>query len=462
MSAKRRRRAGAAEEPVRYDAFAPVDHLFLIAFRVVVAAAVVWDVIAYFLEGRHVSLATRPFRFTYYGFSWIEPWSPTGMSVHFVLLALFAILLAFGVLQRLCALILFVGFTYVFLLEKAYYLNHDYFTALCLLLFVVLPSHRPGSVDGWWRPAPSPSVPSWALWLVRFHVALPYVYGGIAKLNGDWLRGQPMRLWLPRSPWRYLLGPVVEEPWFGMAFSWGGLLLDLLVVPMLLWRRTRLLAFVAATAFHLMNAFMFDIGVFPWLMIGGTLVFFPPDWPRQFVDRFRGEHSRPVDPPSPPAVRRVWTVRERWVSGVVVAWLAFHLLFPFRHLLYPGNVLWTEEGHRFSWQMMLRTKQTGLQFVVADPEAGWSENADVFRWLDVWQFNKMSRDPEMLREFAAFLGRTYAEERGGRVEVYVVALCALNGREEQLLVDPRVDLASVERTVWPKPWILPLDEQIRR
>ena len=39
----------------------------------------------------------------------------------------------------------------------------------------------------------------------------------------------------------------------------------------------------------------------------------------------------------------------RWgMLSFIVAWLGFQILFPLRHLLYPGNPSWTEEGHYFS------------------------------------------------------------------------------------------------------------------
>ena len=126
-------------------------------------------------------------------------------------------------------------------------------------------------------------MPAWTLWLLRFQIGLPYLFGGLAKFGDDWLRGQPMQMWLSISVWRVLFGPVAQEQWLALIFSWGGLVFDLCIVPLLVWRRTRAVAFVVAVLFHLMNAFMFDIGVFPWVMIGATTVFCDPDWPRRLI-----------------------------------------------------------------------------------------------------------------------------------------------------------------------------------
>ena len=82
------------------------------------------------------------------------------------------------------------------------------------------------------------------------------------------------------------VGHIFTADWVVYSFVIGGLLLDLLVVPLLLWRRTRLFAFVAAVLFNLINAVIFDIGIFPWLMLGALLIFFPPDLPRRFARAF--------------------------------------------------------------------------------------------------------------------------------------------------------------------------------
>ena len=73
----------------------------------------------------------------------------------------------------------------------------------------------------------------------------------------------------------------------------------------------------------------------------------------------------------------------------------------------------------------------------------------------------MGYNPEMMREFAHFLGKKN-EEKGQDVEVRVLALCSLNGRKPQLLVDPTVDLARQPRTWRHQSYIVPLVEPFRR
>ncbi len=110
----------------------------------------------------------------------------------------------------------------------------------------------------------------------------------------------------------------------------------------------------------------------------------------------------------------------------------------------------------------MRTKVNAVRFIVTDRTTGRSEFANFLPWLTQRQCIKMVRDPEMLREFAHFLRRKYQEELRKDVEVRVVALCMLNGRKPQQLVDPDVDLSREPRRWLHQPWILPLVEPFRK
>jgi hypothetical protein len=442
---------------LRDELFRPVDISFLILFRAVICAAALWTV-AELLSDHSIAVdyIRPPFHFTYYFFSWVKPWPGNGMYVHVAAAGLFAAFVGIGFFYRVSAALLFVSLAYIFLLEKALYLNHFYLICLLCFAMVVVPANRRWSVDSLLRPSiRSDFVPAWTLWLLRFHVALPYIFGGLAKLKGDWLRGQPMHSWLSVAPLRFLVGTVVEQQWVALVMSWGAAIFDLSIVPLLLWRRTQKAAFCVAAAFHLTNAFLFNIGVFPWLMIAASLVFFPPDWPRRLWGKTTPVPSLAESQPRPSAgVRNL-------VVALLLIYASCHVLIPFRHLLYPGNVLWTEEGQLFSWHMMLRTKVTGVQFIAADTSRQKAEIVDVMRWLTPRQFEEMTHDPEMMREFAHFVRRQYQADGTGGVEIHVLALCSLNGRKPQLLVDRAVDLASQPRTLGHKSWIVPLAEPFR-
>jgi vitamin K-dependent gamma-carboxylase len=434
--------------------FAPVDIASLVFLRIAFGAIMLWEVWRYNSRGwiRRYYI-TPDFHFTYYGFDWIDPLPDNGMYLLFAALGALAFCIMLGILYRFSTILFFVGFTYVFLLDQARYLNHFYLVSLISFLIIFVPAHRAFSIDALFYPKiRSNTAPRWALWLMRFQLAIPYIYGGIAKLNGDWLRGEPMRGWLADRTDFPLIGELFTEEWMVYLFSYSGLLLDLLVVPLLLWRRTRIFAFAVSIMFHLVNARLFQIGIFPWFMLAATLIFFPPDLPRRvlFWRRDEREHPKPIG--SHPLQPAQWTVIVMLgLYGII------QILFPFRHLLYPGNVSWTEEGHRFAWHMKLRDKDhKAIEFFVTDPVSQKTWELDPDDYLTFHQRNKMADYPDMVLQFCHYLATKLREQGYEQIEVRAAILTSLNGRDPQFLINPTIDLASQPRNLMPAKWIMPL------
>ena len=284
---RRAARGGAATRSQRVTSglatlFAPVDLASLVFFRAAFGLILFWEVWRYFDNDWIRAYYIEPtFLFPYPGLGWLRPWPGEAMYVHFLLMGALALCVAVGYRYRLCATLLFLAFTYVFLLDQSRYLNHFYLIALIALAMIFIPAHKSLSFNvAHGRTTRSDNAPRWSLWLLRFLIALPYFFGGVAKLNADWLRGEPMRMWLANRTDFPIFGRLFTEEWLVYGFTYGGLLLDLFAVPLLLWRPTRLYAYLAMVTFHLLNAKLFNIGIFPWFMIVATTIFFAPDWPR--------------------------------------------------------------------------------------------------------------------------------------------------------------------------------------
>jgi hypothetical protein len=378
------------------------------------------------------------------------------MYLHFAALGALAACIALGLFARAAAALFCAGFTFVFLLDQARYMNHLYLVCLVSGLLALVPAERAFSLDALRRPDPrAPWVPAWAPGLLRAQFAIVYVFGGLAKLNPDWISGAPMRLVLSGAPPLGPLEPLLATEWAVRFFTFGGLGFDLLVVPALLWRPTRPWAVAASVFFHLTNAWMFRIGIFPWTMLAATTLFLDPDWPRRVLARLGVASRAPQPPPGPPAL----AAPRGSLAALLALYLAVQVLLPLRHLLYPGDPSWTEEGHRFAWRMKLHVKHASPpRFeVVAD---GARLRVDLARQLARWQALRMATRPHMIHHFARHLAELARAQGHERVQVFADVRVALNGRPPQPIVDPRVDLGAEPRSLAPAAWILPLDEPL--
>lgn len=446
----------------------PID--FLVVYRIGFGAMMCWWAVNNIRAGIPYYDYTLPrFHFTYYGFDWIKPWKLDvnqagilidGMTLHFIALAGLSVLICLGLWYRIAATLFGLGYLYWFLLDKSYYLNHYYLCAILGVMMPFLPAHRAFSIDSLKRPLlRAQSVPAWTLWLLRFQIGVPYFFGGIAKINADWLRGQPMRTTLSRMqdhPW--IANFPYDHEYLVQVICWGGVFFDLAIVPLLLIPRTRLPAFLLACGFHFSNAKLWNIGIFPWLMVIATTVYFRPDWPRHLTSFLR--HRKYSDRPVKQGVSSI-SGKQRATVLVVVGWMMVQCLIPLRVFITPGNPSWTEYAHHFSWHMLLRAKTTGLRVYATDPKTRRSGSVDLRNYLTVRQLSVVGRDPRLIHQLCLFVSDDLASKGYQNLEIRALALASLNGRRPQLLIDPTVDLASQPRNLAYPDWIMELQEPYR-
>ena len=436
--------------------FSPIDISILVYFRIIFGAIMFWQVLRYFENDWIAKYWIEPtFHFTYYGFDWIRPWPGELMYVHFIGLGILAICILVGFKYRISTTLFFLGFTYIFLLDETQYLNHFYLIIWISFLMIFVPANRAFSIDALRNPSlRTDTVSSWSLWLLRAQIGIVYFFGGIAKLNSDWLRGEPMRMWIEYRTSFPLLGQFFREEWMVYFLSYGALLLDLLVVPFLIWKKSRWYAFGIVTIFHIMNFQLFNIGIFPWFMIFATLLFFSPNWPRRMVYFFQKVHDNKqllhLNKNEKEQTKKIITI-------LFLSFLVIQIAIPLRHHFYPGEVSWTEEGHNFSWHMKLRDKESSyIAFYAIDPTTGEIWEINTSNDLTDRQYEKMSTRPDMILLYAHHIADELRQEGYDQIEIRVAAYTLLNNREPQLLIDPSVDLAAQTRTLLPKTWILPL------
>lgn len=377
--------------------------------------------------------------------TWLKPLPGGGMYAVWGALALLGFTISIGLFTRVSAAIFCLFFAYAHSIDKTNFLNHYYLVTLLTGLLVILPTDGLWSVDAWRRGKHCELIPEWALWLLRFQIGCVYFFGGVAKLKSDWLfRAQPLRIWLPSAQDTPLLGPFLrlhETPWI---MSWTGAIYDLSVPFLLLMTRTRPFAYLAVVFFHVATGMLFNIGMFPLFMVGASLLFLPPSWPRKLLGSTAPESLEKEEKSLPP-----------WGRWLLMIYVSIQILVPLRHWLYPGNVLWTEDGFRYAWNVMLIEKTGSVEFTIVDCKTKKREVIRNRDYLTPWQEKAMAAQPDLLLAFAHHLARARAIQ-GHPMEVYADAWITLNGRSPARLVAQDLDLSQVEEGWGPRRWILPL------
>jgi vitamin K-dependent gamma-carboxylase len=439
---------------------APRDIAALAVFRVALGLLITISAVRFLAYGWVGVLFAQPrFRFSYWGFGWVPALPGEWMPALFVTMGVLGALLMLGLFYRVTVVLLFAVFAYVQLLDVTNYLNHYYLVSLLLGLMCFVPAHRAFSLDAWLKPSlRGATLPAWCTVLLRFQVSVVYVFAGLAKVTQDWLvHAQPLNIWLAARtglPW---VGPLLEQRWVAYAAAWGGMLFDSTIVLFLLWRRTRPFAYVVVLGFHAVTFALFPIGMFPFIMVTAALVFFDPSWPRALLAKVTRRSPEPGPGPAPasPAAPG-WKGRVALAAALTYAFLQVAL--PLRTHLYGGNVLWHEQGMRFSWRVMTREKNGSATFMVRDTVTGRQWHIPPSQYLTRLQEREMAVQPDLILQLAHRISRDYEAKTQHPVEVRADVRVSLNGRMSQPLVDPTVDLAKEEDGLGPKPWILPAPE----
>jgi hypothetical protein len=392
------------------------------------------------------------FHFSYPWFEWVHPWPAPLMYGQFILTGVFACCMAVGFCYRLSAVLFFFSFGYIELLDQTAYLNHYYLITLLGGLLVFLPAHRLWSVDAWLKPSlRSDASPSWCMNLLRFQIAVVYVFAGLAKFNADWLlRAEPLRVWLAARGDMPIIGHWLAEPWVAFAGSWCGAIFDTSIVFFLLSRRFRGAAFAALVLFHVATWMLFNIGMFPWIMIVSATVFFPADWPRRWLRRINATAGTISESslPAPPRLLVKW---------LLALYAIVQLALPLRPYLQREPAAWSCSGFNCAWQVMIAEKTGSVEFFSRDPVSGDRVVIPVRNYITPRQEMMMAQDPYLIREMARFLARQDDGSGTAWGSVYADAFATMNGWPGRRLINQNVNLADARI----ENWILPFAQNER-
>ncbi|MFT5725318.1 MAG: vitamin K-dependent gamma-carboxylase [Bacteroidia bacterium] len=429
--------------------YRPIDHVQITIWRILFGLVLVFECFGSNLVGwtNEVFVSPPEFTFSFIGFEWLQPLPGNGMYYYFFVMGIIAIAITIGWRYRLMMALFTVGWAGLYFMHKTSYNNHHYLMLLLCIMMCFTPAHVNQSRDAKaGRTTRLKTIP--AIYLLQFLALfiIVYTYASVAKWYPDWASGRVSEIMLGPKSNIPIIGKMYTWKLTPVVVGWGGILYDLLVIPALLWKPTRKIALVISIGFHLFNSITFQIGTFPYMMIGASVLFFPPATIRKL---FRVKVREPEEEFTPyaPKIQRLGTI-------VFVCFMALQVVLPLRHLTIPGNVFYTEEGHRLSWRMMLRVKYGTIKYRIL--KNGKQIGHEPKMHLTKEQYNTMATHPDMIWQYCQFIKTLYGDD----IEIYVNAMVSINHRKYQPTIDPSVDMAKVDwHTFGHEDWILLSDWQ---
>ena len=433
-------------------------------FRLAFGLMMLFSLIRFAAHGWIDKFYIQPdFHFKYYGFEWVKPLGNFTYLLYIVA-GIAAFCVAIGLKYRVAIITFFLTFTYIELIDLTYYLNHYYFITIVSFVLIFLPANANFSVDAYKnKELAFAKIPRWNTDILKVLLAIVYIYAGIAKINSDWLlEAMPLRIWLPSKADLPLIGPLLKEVWVAYAFSWIGMIYDLVIVFILMYKPTRWFGFFLVVVFHVLTRVLFPIGVFPFVMIISSLIFFDANFHQKvlyYISRLLKISTEVWENGKTKVVQFTGLYNSK--LAFLSAFLLFQLAFPFRYMLYPNELFWTEEGFRFSWRVMLMEKAGYAEFKVTDATTKKTIHVDNSEFLTRFQEKQMSFQPDFILQYAHYLHQHYKKLGIDDPIVTVESYVALNGRLSRTYIDPTINLAEQYDTFQHKNWILPFNDTIK-
>ena len=439
------------------------DSSILAVYRIFFGLLMFVSLLRFWLKGWIDELYLLPsYHFSYLGFEWIEP---LGNNTYFLFLicSISSICILLGLKYRLSIIIFFLSFTYIELMDKTTYLNHYYFISILSFLLIFIPANASFSIDNIISKRTYTNVPRWTVDSIKLLISIVYIYAAIAKLNSDWIvDAMPLKIWLSSNYDLPILGYLFQQEWVHYFMSWAGLLYDFSIPFLLYYSRTRLFGFFLVIIFHLLTKVLFPIGMFPYIMIFSSLIFFSANFHRIVINNFKAFLNRIIDLKKDIKTIDFYIIKYSKSTLIIVSlFFILQLLIPFRYLLYPGELLWHEQGYRFSWRVMLVEKTGIANFKIVNPVDSTYFYVDNTKFLTPLQEKQMSFQSDMILEYAHWLGDFYSKYDNDKVQVFVDSYVSLNGRKSQRYVSNNIDLYSIKRSLKNKEWIIPLRDEIK-
>jgi len=456
--------------------FKQIDASIVSLFRIVFGLFMVYQMIYYLkIDYAFQFMAGPQVLFPYHWLSFLKPLSLTTLKMINIGMLISAILITLGYFYRIAMLFFFLGFTYFSFIDKTLYNNHIYLISLIALVMIFINANKKFSLKSKRRIDTNNSVPAWNQYLLAFLISLPYFFGGVAKLSFNWLQTDLPKLLVQQSR-SNTLRSVFSDETLSILLTYGGLIYDLGIVFLLLYKRTRVLGVVLVVVFNLFNHVLLfdDIGLFPFLMICSTILFFNSEKVGAFFGFIfmKGDYAEKTEDPtqevlkssgnSPSEVTKLrWMRSEKMTSFVLSFFILFQLVFPLRHYLITENPEWTGLGIHFAWHMKMQTRQiTESKWIMIDQKTGDKLDIKMETFLSTNQLIHISEDPYNYVHLAKHM-RQVAIDKYGDVDPIVNAdmKVSFNGLPPQRMFSETLNLCDIEeKLISTDSWMYPLKQ----
>lgn len=415
--------------------FKAIDNSPLVVFRIFFGFLVACESFGAILTGWVKRILIDPqVTFSFIGFEWLKPLPGFGMYFYFIAMGVFGLAIMLGYRYRIAIISYTILWAGVYFMQKTAYNNHYYLLLLISFLMIFLPSNSYASLDVRQnRIKEENTMPYWISLLFIIQVAIVYVFASIAKFYPDWLDGTFTRNLLADSTNVIALKKLFLQKWFYLFIAYMGIIFDLLIVPLLLFKKTRMLALLASLTFHLFNAIFLEIGIFPFFALTFALFFYEPETIRSVFLRRKTSietdngHSNYYG--------------KKIVYFLIIPYLIIQLLLPLRHHFIEGDVLWTEEGHRLSWRMMLRERNGFIHIRIKDLKTGEESLYDYRKNLTDKQIQNLATKPDFIWQYCQYIKKEF---KGKEIAIFIDCKNSINRKEYKTLIDPKFDMAKAK------------------
>jgi len=428
-------------------ALQPVDNAPLIIFRIFFGFLFACESFGAIATGWvRENLVDVRFTFSHIYMDFLQVLVGPQMYVYFFIMGLASLAVMLGYRYKWSMPLLTVLWAGAYFIQKTSYNNHYYLLLIICVYMCFLPAASYKSLDVKAnRVQEEYAMPLYFNWIFIFQVSVLYIYGTVAKFYPDWLDGTFTELMYKGANIPDVFKTIFTQKEFYLVIAYLGIIFDGLIVPALLWKRTRTLALIASLVFHLFNSATLHIGIFPYFALTFALFFYPSDQIRRIFLKRK------------PTLVELETYTLPELRKPVLAFLAIFMFFqfalPLRQHFIQGDILWTDEAHRLSWRMMLRSRSGYTNFIVENKETKERYFYPTEEILSGKQ-NARINTSDMIWQMAQYIKKDYAE-KGIDVAVYADSWVSINGRDYSKYIDDTVDLASVPWNYFShSPWIL--------